>query len=718
MIVCNMNKLYLENIASAIGVKLWQVENCIELLAEGATVPFVSRYRKEATGSLTDVEVAEVNFRYLKFQELDKRKNAVIASITEQEKMTDELMKQIEECTDAQRLEDLYLPYRPKRKTRATVAKANGLEPFAQRMLSLDFPQMMSVAKEFVNENVPDVEAVLQGARDIIAETISENVQIREELRKYYSQSGVLECKVAKGKEEEGENYSNYFNFSGKLHNMPSHRVLAILRADEQKILSIKVSADENISKRIINRLFLNGKRCSPRQLYEQIELAEEDSYKRLLHPSIENEVLKMAKERADLEAVKIFGDNLKQLLLAPPVGQKRTLAIDPGFRTGCKVVSLDAQGALLHHDVIMPHPPQNKKMEAMDKIMDMVERFDIEVIAIGNGTASRETESFIKRLSFGHPVKIYTVSEDGASIYSASETAREEFPDYDVTVRGAVSIGRRLMDPLAELVKIDPKSLGVGQYQHDVDQTLLKEKLDEVVEGCVNSVGVNLNTASTHLLSYISGVGPVLAKNIVKYRTENGPFRGRGELLNVPRLGKKVFEQAAGFLRIPDAVNQLDNTSVHPERYALVEKMAKDAGCSVAELIKDEQKINSIELQRYVREDVGMPTLTDIVAELKKPGRDIREAAKEFSFSQEISTLEDLKQGMELPGIVTNLTAFGAFVDIGVHQDGLVHISNMGSGRYIKSPSDVLKLHQHIKVEVMKVDLNRERIELKLLAK
>ena len=710
-----MNTLYINFIADRLGLKSWRIENCIQLLEEGATVPFISRYRKEATGSMTDVEVAETNFLCQKFQELDKRKEAVIKSITEQEKMTEELRKAIDECVEMQKLEDLYLPFRPKRRTRASVAKENGLEPLAEKMLSLHFPDMMKVAESFVNEKVPDVEAALAGARDIIAEQISEKAEIREELRSYYGRSGILETKVVKGKEEEGENYSNYFNFSSPISKMPSHRVLAILRAVDEKVLSVKVSVDDAVALKIISRNFYKGKKFPQRELFSQIELAEEDAYKRLLDPSIENETLKVAKEKADLEAVKVFGDNLRQLLLAPPVGQKRTLAIDPGFRTGCKVVCLDAQGSLLHHDVIMPHPPINQKMEAMRKITEMVEKYNIEVIAIGNGTASRETDAFIRRLTFNHPVKIYSVSEDGASIYSASETAREEFPEYDVTVRGAVSIGRRLMDPLAELVKIDPKSLGVGQYQHDVDQTLLKEKLDDVVEMCVNTVGVDLNTGSPHLLSYVSGIGPATAKNIVSYRKDNGPFSSRKELLEVPRLGKKAYEQAAGFLRINGGENQLDSTAVHPERYALVEKMAKDMGCTVKDLIRNEEKVNSIKLENYVGEDVGLPTLKDIAEELKKPGRDPREGVKEFAFSDEISTIEDLKEGMELPGIVTNLTAFGAFVDIGIKQNGLIHISNM-SNRYIRSASEVLKLHQIVTVQVIGVDLKRQRIQLKLL--
>ena len=710
-----MNALYVNFIAEKLGVKPWRVENCIQLLEEGATVPFISRYRKEATGTMTDVEVAETNFHYQRFLELDKRKEAVIKSIDEQQKLTPELQKMIEDCVESQRLEDIYLPFRPKRRTRASVAKEKGLEPLAEKMLSLNVDNIFKEAEKFVKEGVPTAEDALSGARDIIAEQISENIEIREELRSYYGRSGFLKTKVAKGKEEEGEKYADYFSYSAPLSKMPSHRVLAILRAVNEKILSVKVETDFQVSLKIMNRIFYRGKKYPVQSLFDQLKLSQEDALTRLLDPSIENETLKAAKERADLEAVKVFGENLKQLLLAAPVGQKKTMAIDPGFRTGCKVVCLDEKGELVHHDVIYPHPPVNQKMEAMTKTCSMVEDYGIEVIAIGNGTAARETEAFVRRLGFGHPVKIYSVSEDGASIYSASETARQEFPDEDVTVRGAVSIGRRLMDPLAELVKIDPKSLGIGQYQHDVDQTLLKEKLDDVVEYCVNTVGVNLNTASRHLLSYVSGIGPALASNIVSYRAANGSFSSRSQLMEVPRLGQKAYQMAAGFLRIPGADNPLDNSAVHPERYALVEKMAKDTGCKVSELIGNAEKIDSINLQDYVGEDVGLPTLRDIAQELKKPGRDPRESAKDFEFSSEISTIEDLKEGMELPGIVTNLTAFGAFVDIGIKQNGLIHISNMGR-KFVRSATDVLKLHQQVRVSVIGVDLRRQRIQLRLL--
>ncbi len=710
-----MNASYIDFIANKLGVKHWRVENCIQLLEEGATVPFISRYRKEATGTMTDVEVAETNFHYQRFLELDKRKEAVLKSIEEQQKLTPELKELIDACTELQRLEDIYLPFRPKRRTRASIAKEKGLEPLAQKMQALQVTDVYSEAAKFLRDGVADVEEALQGARDIIAEQISENLEIREELRSYYSKSGVLKSKVSKGKEEEGEKYADYFSYSAGIARMPSHRLLAVLRAVNEKILTVKVETDPQISLKIINRIFYRGKKYPNKQLFEQLQLAQEDSLNRLLDSSIENETLKAAKYKADLEAVKVFGENLKQLLLAAPVGQKTTMAIDPGFRTGCKVVCLDRQGNLLYHDVIYPHPPANQKMEAMSKITDMVEKYQIEVIAIGNGTAARETEGFIRRVGFSQPVKIYSVSEDGASIYSASETARQEFPNEDVTVRGAVSIGRRLMDPLAELVKIDPKSLGIGQYQHDVDQSLLKEKLDEVVEYCVNTVGVNLNTASSHLLSHVSGIGPVLASNIVAYRTNKGAFTSRRQLADVPRLGQKAFQMAAGFLRIPDAANPLDNSAVHPERYALVEKMAEDAGCKVAELIGNTGRIDSIALKDYVGAEVGLPTLEDIVQELKKPGRDPRESVKDFEFSSEISCLEDLKEGMQLPGIVTNLTAFGAFVDIGIKQNGLIHISNMGQ-KFVRNASDVLKLHQQITVSVIGVDLKRQRIQLRLV--
>ena len=711
-----MEKSYIKYISGLLSVNDWQVEHCIELLAEGATVPFISRYRKERTGQLDEVQVAEIRHWYLKFEELDKRKEAVLKSIKEQDKLTPELEKEISACVQIQHLEDIYLPYRPKRRTRASMAKEKGLEPLAQAMLSFKVDNFEKYAASFIDgDSLPDMESVLQGARDIIAENISERADIRQELRSFYLKSAKVCSKVAKGKDEEGEKYGNYFNFSEEISRMPAHRLLAILRGEQEGILQVKLEADSGISKKIINRLFYKGAKCNTYRLFEQLDMAVDDSLKRLLNSSVGNEALGMAKEKADMDSIKVFGENLRQLLLAAPVGEKRTLAIDPGFRTGCKVVCLGANGELLHNDTIYPHPPANEKVMAMKKISNMVQAYKIEVIAIGNGTAARETEAFIKRLVLPANVKVFSVSEDGASIYSASQTAREEFPEYDVTVRGAVSIGRRLMDPLAELVKIDPKSLGIGQYQHDVDQTLLKEKLDDVVVSCVNSVGVNLNTASRHLLSYVSGIGPALAKNIVEYRATIGAFTSRQQLLKVKRLGEKVFEQAAGFLRIPGAENPLDNSAVHPERYTLVLRMASDAGVPLSELIGNKDMVNSLNIEKYVSEEAGLPTLKDIVQELAKPGRDPRTAAKVLEFAENIHSLEDLKGGMELPGIVTNITNFGAFVDIGIKQNGLIHISNMAD-KYVSNPNDILKLHQHVTVRVLDVDLKRGRIQLKLV--
>lgn len=696
-------------------VNEWQVEHCAELLAEGATVPFISRYRKERTGQLDEVQVAEIKHWCLKFEELDKRKESVLKSISEQEKLTPELEKQIAACIQMQELEDLYLPYRPKRRTRAQIARERGLEPLATAMLTFNVENFEARAASFITDELPDKDSVLQGARDIIAEAVSERADIRQELRKFYGKSGRIYSKVAKGKADEGEKFGNYFDFSEDISRIPAHRLLAVLRGEQEGVLQVKLEADAAISKKIVNRLLYNGVKCNTFRLFEQIDLAVDDSIKRLLHPSIENEALRAAKEKADLDSIRVFGENLRQLLLVAPVGEKRTMALDPGFRTGCKVVCLDENGGLLHNDTIYPHPPANEKVMAMKKISNMVQAYRIEVIAIGNGTAARETEAFIKRLALPSGVKVYSVSEDGASIYSASPLAREEFPEYDVTVRGAVSIGRRLMDPLAELVKIDPKSLGIGQYQHDVDQTLLKEKLDDVVISCVNSVGVNLNTASRHLLAYVSGIGPALARNIVEYRAENGPFKSRAQLLEVKRLGEKAYEQAAGFLRIPGAENPLDNSAVHPERYPLVAAIAEDAGLQVNELIGNKEKVASLDMEKYVSDQVGLPTLKDIMQELAKPGRDPRSGVKVLEFAQDIHTLEDLKQGMELPGIVTNITNFGAFVDIGIKQNGLIHISNM-SGKYISDPNQILKLHQHVKVKVLDVDVKRGRIQLKLI--
>ncbi len=700
-----MNKLYVDHIAGQLQTAAWQVEHCIDLFEEGATVPFISRYRKERTGALDELQVAAVRHYWLRFTELEKRKAAILASIEEQGKLTPELRKAIENEVDGQTVEDLYLPYRPKRKTRASVAREKGYEPLALKLwnMQLDRPER-------------EPEEALAGARDIIAEMVADSQPVRAQLRDLYTQWGTVTAHVVKGKEDdpEAQNYRNYFDFSQRLDRIPSHRLLAMLRAQEQGYVRVRMEVNpDHAQERIARKVYAGKQRPTP-ACRAQVDAALEDSYKRLLHPSIENEVLARAKEKADIEAIRVFGENLRQLLLAPPVGQKRTLAIDPGFRTGCKVVCLDAQGNLLHNDTIYPHPPVSEKIVAMKKISQMVEAYKIEVIAIGNGTAGRETEAFIQKIALPEGVRVYSVSEDGASVYSASDVAREEFPDYDVTVRGAVSIGRRLMDPLSELVKIDPKSIGVGQYQHDVDQGLLKERLDETVESCVNSVGVNLNTASSWLLRYVSGIGPVLARNITDYRAEHGPFASRGELMEVKRLGAKVFEQCAGFLRIPDAANPLDNTAVHPERYALVERMAADAGVSVDTFIADGQVRESIDLKRYVTDEAGMPTLTDIMTEIAKRGRDPRGSIQVFEFSHEIQSIEDVRVGMILPGIVTNVTAFGAFVDIGIHEHGLIHVSQMAD-KYVSDPSKVLKVHQQLEARVIQVDLDRKRIGLSL---
>lgn len=715
MIRMSMDKNYIKYISGLLAVNDWQVEHCVELLEEGATVPFISRYRKERTGQLDEVQVAEIKHWWGKFEELDKRKEAVLKSIEGQGKLSQELKKEIVAVLHMQQLEDLYMPFRPKRRTRATVAKEKGLEPLAMQMLTFNVRDFDKVVDSYISSELPRREDVLQGARDIVAEIVSERADIRGEMRSFYLKSAKVVSKLGRGKEDEGEKFSNYYDFTEPLSRIPAHRLLALLRGAQEGVLNVKLDADDAISKKIVNRLLYNGVKCNTFKLFEQIDLAVEDSIKRLLHPSIENEALAVAKEKADLESIKVFGENLRQLLLAAPVGEKRTLAIDPGFRTGCKVVCLGANGALLHNDTIYPHPPANEKVMAMKKISNMVQSYKIEVIAIGNGTAARETENFIKRLALPADVKVFSVSEDGASIYSASPVAREEFPEYDVTVRGAVSIGRRLMDPLAELVKIDPKSLGIGQYQHDVDQTLLKEKLDDIVVSCVNSVGVNLNTASKHLLSYVSGIGAALAQNIVDYRNEIGAFTSRDQLLKVKRLGAKVFEQAAGFLRIPGADNPLDNSAVHPERYSLVSRMAADNNISLEELVGNKEMAAAIDLEKYVSSEVGLPTLNDIIKEIVKPGRDPRSTVKVLEFAEDIHAIEDLKSGMELPGIVTNITNFGAFVDIGIKQNGLIHVSNMGK-KYVSNPNEVLKLHQHVKVSVLEIDLKRGRIQLKLL--
>lgn len=709
-----MEKIYIGYIAERLQVKDWQVENCVSLFEEGATIPFISRYRKERTGGLDEVSVAEIRHWADVFSEMEKRKATVLQAVEDAGALTPELASRIKGCVESRELEDIYLPYKPKRRTRATAAKEAGLEPLADKMYSVSLADPYSEARKFVGEKVADSEAALAGARDIIAERLSETASVRETLREIFKTRRVVAKATKKAVGQEAMKYRSYFDYSESLSRIAPHRLLAMLRAEEEGFISLKIDADAEKCGKKIYYDFCQERRYPSSSLAEQLHLAFDDSFKRLLEPSISNEVLKEAKEQADIESIRIFGENLRQLLLAPPVGQKRVLAIDPGFRTGCKVVCLDEQGNLLHNEAIFPHPPVNEKVKAIQAVSAMVQKYGVEVIAIGNGTASRETEDFIKRVPLPSGVRVFTVSEDGASIYSASEVARAEFPDYDVTVRGAVSIGRRLMDPLAELVKIDPKSLGVGQYQHDVDQGLLKEKLDNTVESCVNSVGVNLNTASSYLLSYVSGIGPSLAENIVEYRSENGAYTSRRQLLKVKRLGEKAFEQCAGFLRITDADNPLDNSAVHPEAYHIVDKMARDLKVSAKELVGNADLCSKIDAAKYVEGDFGLPTVNDIINELKKPGRDPRESAQEFEFAQDIHSIEDLYEGMELPGIVTNITAFGAFVDIGIKQNGLIHVSQMGV-KGLADPSKVLKLHQKVKVTVVSVDMDRNRIGLRL---
>lgn len=710
-----MKDIYVRYIAQRLEVKEWQVENCVGLFDEGATIPFISRYRKERTGGLDEVAVAEIRHWNDVFAEMDKRKETVLETISQAGALTEDLRLRIENCTDSRELEDLYLPYRPKRRTRATVAKEAGLEPLADRMYNVALTDPVPEARKYVGDKVGSVEDALAGARDIIAERLSETASVRETLRQIFRTRRIVTKATKKAVGPDAMKYKIYFDYSESVERIAPHRLLAILRAEEEGYVNIKIDADPERCGKKIYYDFCQERRYPAAPLAEHIHMAFDDAFKRLLEPSITNEILKEAKEKADIESIRIFGENLRQLLLAAPVGQKRTLAIDPGFRTGCKVVCLDEQGSLLHNEAIFPHPPANEKVKAIQSVSAMVQKYDIEVIAIGNGTASRETEEFIKRVPLPKGVRVFTVSEDGASIYSASEVARAEFPDHDVTVRGAVSIGRRLMDPLAELVKIDPKSLGVGQYQHDVDQTLLKEKLDNTVESCVNSVGVNLNTASSYLLSYVSGIGPALADNIVEYRTEHGSYKSRKELLKVKRLGDKAFEQCAGFLRIHGAENPLDNSAVHPEAYHIVDRMAQDLNVRTSELVGNAELCSRIEATRYVDGNFGLPTINDIINELRKPGLDPRETAQEFEFAHDIHSIEDLKTGMELPGIVTNLTAFGAFVDVGIKQNGLIHASQMGV-KGMADPSKVLRLHQQVKVTVISVDLERGRIGLRLL--
>ncbi len=700
---------HIQLIAGRLGLHEWQVENTIRLMDGGATIPFISRYRKEMTGSLDEVKIQHIKTEYDRLKELDARREAVIKSVEEQEKMTPELLEKFQAAETISELEDLYLPYRPKRRTRATMAREKGLEPLAEIIFRQDEPDPELRAREFLNDQVATVEDAIAGASDIIAEWINEDEKARKRLRSLYDKEAVIYSRIIKGKETEGVKFSDYYEWSEPLRKCPSHRLLAMRRGEDEGFLKLSIEPDEEHALEILDSIFVKGRSRSS----QLVGAAVKDSWKRLLGPSMETEFRNSSKEKADEEAIRVFADNLRQLLLAPPLGEKNILAIDPGFRTGCKVVCLDRQGTLLHNETIYPHPPQNQTALSIKKILTLVEAYKIEAIAIGNGTASRETEEFIKYVKFENDIQVFVVSEAGASIYSASKAARDEFPDYDVTVRGAVSIGRRLMDPLAELVKIDPKSIGVGQYQHDVDQQKLQNSLDEVVVSCVNAVGVEVNTASSHLLAYVSGLGPQLAQNIVDYRAENGAFRSRKELLKVKRMGAKAFEQSAGFLRIRNAENPLDSSAVHPESYHVVEAMAADLGCNVAELIKNEAKRKEIKPERYVTDATGLPTIKDILDELAKPGRDPRSRIKHFSFA-DIHELEDLTPGMVVPGIVTNVTKFGAFVDIGIKQDGLVHISNL-SKSYVQDPSAVVKLHQHVMVKVISVDIDRKRIQLSM---
>ena len=695
-------------ISAALGISERQISQTLGLLEDGATIPFISRYRKEVTGGLDEVQIESIKTHYEKLSETAKRKETILNTIQEQGKLTAELQKRIEETWDNTLLEDIYLPYKPKRKTRAEAARQKGLEPLATLLMLQREPHPEERAAGYVKGDVKNVEDALKGARDIIAEHVSEDERARNSVRSSFVRQGTLTAKVVKGKEEEAAKYRDYFDYSESLRRCSSHRLLAIRRAEAEGLLKVSISPnDEECAERLKRQFVRSNNACG-----QQVAEAVQDAYKRLLKPSIETEFATQSKERADEEAIKVFAENLRQLLLASPLGQKRVMGIDPGFRTGCKVVCLDAQGNLLHNENIYPHPPVSKQKEAFAKLQMMMESYKIDAVAIGNGTASRETEEFLKHQRFNRDVQIFIVSEQGASIYSASKIARDEFPDYDVTVRGAVSIGRRLMDPLAELVKIDPKSIGVGQYQHDVDQTKLKKSLDQTVENCVNLVGVNLNTASSHLLTYISGLGPQLAQNIVNYRAENGAFTSRKELMKVPRMGAKAFEQCAGFLRIPQAKNPLDNTAVHPESYCIVEQMAKDLDCSVAELIASRELRLKINPERYLSPTVGMPTLKDILQELDKPGRDPRGPIKIFEFDKNVRTINDLREGMELPGIVGNITNFGAFVDIGIKENGLVHLSQLAD-RFISDPNEVVSIHQHIRVKVLSIDMDRKRIQL-----
>ena len=697
-------------IAAELKLPAHRIANTLKLLQGGATIPFISRYRKEATGGLDEVQIGDIQTRYEKLCELSKRKETVLSTIEEQGKLTPELKSRISACWNATELEDIYLPFKPKRKTRAETARAKGLEPLALLLMMQKENNLAAKVRNFVKGEVKDEEDALKGARDILAEQISEDERSRNLMRNQFQRQAIIQSKVVKGKETEeaSAKYRDYFDFCEPLKKCSSHRLLALRRGESEGVLKVTIfPEDEDMCNERLQRLFVRANNACA----HQVEEALTDAYKRLLKPAIETEFAALSKEKADEEAIRVFAENLRQLLLAPPLVQKRVMGIDPGFRTGCKVVCLDAQGTLLHNEAIYPHPPKSEYAQAARKVVKLVEQYKIEAIAIGNGTASRETEQFVTSQRYDREVQVFVVSEDGASIYSASKTAREEFPDYDVTVRGAVSIGRRLMDPLAELVKIDAKSIGVGQYQHDVDQTKLKASLDQTVESCVNLVGVNVNTASKHLLTYVSGLGPTLAQNIVDYRTENGPFESRRQLLKVPRMGAKAYEQCAGFLRIPQAKNPLDNSAVHPESYPIVEQMAKDLNCTVADLIKDKELRSKIDLKKYVTDTVGLPTLTDILQELDKPGRDPRQKIQVFEFDKNVRTLDDLQEGMELPGIVTNITNFGCFVDIGIKENGLVHVSQLAD-RFVSNPADVVRIHQHVRVKVMSIDHERKRIQ------
>lgn len=710
-----MIKTFSRLIATELHLNEHAVENTLKLLDEGCTIPFISRYRKERTGGLDEVQITTISDRAERLREIAKRKETVVKTIAEQGKMTPGLQQRIDDCWDSTTLEDIYLPYKPRRRTRAQVAREQGLEPLAQLLLLQREPQPKAAAQRFVRGEVSSAEAALSGAKDIIAEQVSEEERSRNQVRAAFRREAFIVSKVVKNKKDtdEAAKYSDYFDWEEPLKRCSSHRLLAMRRGEAEGILRVSITIDEADAISRLQKNYVRGNGACQRLVAEAVA----DGYKRLLYPSIETEFSNISKEKADEEAINVFSQNLRQLLLSAPLGQKRVMGIDPGFRTGCKVVCLDAQGLLLHQEAIFPHPPVNHRMQATVHLQQMIRDYQIEAIAIGNGTASRETKSFVDDVLSEYAEKkplVFTVSEDGASVYSASVTAREEFPDEDVTVRGAISIGRRLMDPLAELVKIDPKSIGVGQYQHDVDQTKLKHSLDQTVESCVNMVGVNLNTASQHLLMYVSGLGPALAKNIVDYRKEHGAFTSRAQLKKVPRLGPAAFEQCAGFLRIPDARNPLDNSAVHPESYSVVEQMARDSRCTVADLIGQKEKRSEINLQHYVSESIGLPTLTDIMQELEKPGRDPREQIEAFEFDSSVQTIDDLHEGMELPGIVTNITNFGAFVDVGVHQDGLVHVSQLAD-RFVSDPTQVVRLHQHVRVRVIDVDLRRKRISLSM---